>query len=100
MSHGWSHIHTGTEDGRTVVLKEHNDEQGRSLRVETTFIEDGMLGDGAADTDVSVLAGDPMHIHAETPDELRRELIENGFSEQAAANLARLAMLPTDKSEP
>ncbi|WP_042875639.1 hypothetical protein [Cupriavidus necator] len=92
----WKPIFDGTIDGRPVTLKEWKDDEGRQLQVETNYGEDQILGDGIPGViGVPVSADDKMLVDASTPDELERNLIEQGgFSPAGAKEIARHAWLP------
>ena len=92
----WTPIFDGTIDGRPVALKEWKDGEGRQLKVETNYGEDVILGDGVRGViGLPVSADDKMVVEASTPEELERDLIEQGgFSPAGAKEIARHAWLP------
>ncbi|MEW6370116.1 MAG: hypothetical protein AB1584_04220 [Pseudomonadota bacterium] len=91
----WRTIFQGEVEGRPVKLKEWNDGSGeRALQVETNYGEDTILGDVPGAIGVPVTATELMKIDAQTPEDLRKELIENSFSPERAGDISRLAELP------
>jgi hypothetical protein len=80
----------GSIEGRRVVLSQY---QTGELKVETTQIEtvstEGSYEPGATVFPVVISAGDPIDIHANTPDELVVELMAYGFSGSGSREIAR-----------
>ncbi len=94
MYANWKHIYSGTDGDRPFRLEEYRDSESRALRVETTYGEPQILAQGIATVGLPVAADEMMRIEAETPAELHKELLENGFSPLVAAEITRHAQLP------
>lgn len=93
----WITRFEGTVEDRPVKVSEYNDGEGsRSVRVETNYGKDQILGDGVRGViaGVPVSADDKMYVDASTPEELESALIDEGFTPGGAKEIARHVILP------
>jgi len=92
MDQYWTQVFSGSIDDRPVIIKVWDDGESHSIRVETNYNKDQIIGDLPDVIGVPVSANEPMNVDGATPEELERILVEDGgFSEAGAKEIARLS---------
>lgn len=95
MLENWKMLYKNSFGGRQIELYQY---ESGELRVVTTQkdteVGSGTYEPGSALFPLVVSAGSPIHIEANTADELVVELQDNGFTEREAKEIARHGRVP------